>query len=271
MKNFSLKALGAGFLALGLVFAGFSSSAQAAAMSPTATATGVIGTTGTNAYPITFTFTTITNGADQAQIMLASGWSFVSPPGFGQCNWLTVTGITPSSCGGVNNGGIILSVPSGIAAGSAVTVVIPANTFNVGTGRNFGFITTTQTPSFANVDTGNATLSGGVSNSSVSFNANGGSGSMTNQSASTATALSANTFTRSGYTFSGWNTAANGSGTAYADGASFSFSANTTLYAQWTATLANTGFNVSPMIFGGILFVAAGFALLKIKRRGIHS
>jgi uncharacterized repeat protein (TIGR02543 family) len=48
-------------------------------------------------------------------------------------------------------------------------------------------------------------------------------------------ALTANAFTRTGYSFAGWNTAANGSGTAYADAASYSFSASVTLYAQWTA------------------------------------
>jgi uncharacterized repeat protein (TIGR02543 family) len=70
--------------------------------------------------------------------------------------------------------------------------------------------------------------------SSVTFNSNGGTGSMSNQTANTATALTSNSFTRPGYTFAGWNTAANGSGTAYADGASYSFSSSTTLYAQWT-------------------------------------
>lgn len=68
----------------------------------------------------------------------------------------------------------------------------------------------------------------------VTFNSNGGTGSMSNQTANTATALTSNSFTRPGYTFAGWNTAANGSGTAYADGASYSFSSSTTLYAQWT-------------------------------------
>jgi uncharacterized repeat protein (TIGR02543 family) len=72
----------------------------------------------------------------------------------------------------------------------------------------------------------------------VTFNANGGSGSMTAQSDNTATALSANSFTYSGYAFSGWNTAANGSGTAYAGGASYGFGANVTLYAQWAAASA---------------------------------
>jgi uncharacterized repeat protein (TIGR02543 family) len=41
---------------------------------------------------------------------------------------------------------------------------------------------------------------------------------------------------KAGYAFSGWNTAANGTGTAYAAGASFKAgSSNVTLYAKWTA------------------------------------
>jgi len=39
---------------------------------------------------------------------------------------------------------------------------------------------------------------------------------------------------RTGYTFNNWNTAANGSGNSYAAGATFTISAHTTLYAQWT-------------------------------------
>ena len=51
-------------------------------------------------------------------------------------------------------------------------------------------------------------------------------------------ALKANSYTRKGYTFIGWNTAADGSGTAYRDGASVKNLTNelggtVTLYAQW--------------------------------------
>ena len=67
----------------------------------------------------------------------------------------------------------------------------------------------------------------------VSFDANGGSGSMSGQTSSSSTSLSSNSLTRTGYTFTGWNTASNGSGTDYADGATFAFSADDTLYAQW--------------------------------------
>lgn len=72
-------------------------------------------------------------------------------------------------------------------------------------------------------------------NKTVTFNGNGSTGgTMSNQVACTSTPLTTNAFTRTGYTFSGWNTAANGSGTAYANGANYNFSADITLYAQWT-------------------------------------
>ena len=72
----------------------------------------------------------------------------------------------------------------------------------------------------------------------VTFDANGGSGSLASRSASKATALTLNAgaITRSGYTFNGWNTSANGNGTAYADGASYPFTASATLYARWACT-----------------------------------
>ncbi len=67
----------------------------------------------------------------------------------------------------------------------------------------------------------------------VTFSANGGSGTMSAKTESVPTALTRNAFTRSSYTFTGWNTAASGSGTAYADRATYPFNAYITLYAQW--------------------------------------
>ena len=72
-------------------------------------------------------------------------------------------------------------------------------------------------------------------NKILTFDANEGTGSMSAQSGSSSSSLTSNTFTRTGYTFSGWNSAADGTGTAYAEGATYDFSANLTLYAQWTA------------------------------------
>ena len=74
----------------------------------------------------------------------------------------------------------------------------------------------------------------------VRFNANNGEGNMANQDFiyDAEQALTENAFTRTGYTFMGWNTAADGSGTAYVDKASVK---NLTpelngifdVYAQW--------------------------------------
>ena len=66
----------------------------------------------------------------------------------------------------------------------------------------------------------------------VTFDANGGSGSMPDQVESSAAALRANAFTRTGYQFNGWAT----DGRNYADGASYPFTASATLYARWACT-----------------------------------
>ena len=70
----------------------------------------------------------------------------------------------------------------------------------------------------------------------ITFNANGGEGSMEPQrfEVGVDTALNTNAFTRENYKFIGWNTAADGSGATYADeGAILELTGDMTLYAQW--------------------------------------
>ena len=70
----------------------------------------------------------------------------------------------------------------------------------------------------------------------ITFNANGGVGEMAAQifEVGVDTALNANAFTRENYNFTGWNTAADGSGATYADaGAILELTGDMTLYAQW--------------------------------------
>ena len=74
------------------------------------------------------------------------------------------------------------------------------------------------------------------SNHTVTFNNNTGSGSMSDQVANTSTALTANSFTKPGYTFTGWNTQANGQGTAYTNQEVYSFDLDLDLFAQWQLT-----------------------------------
>ena len=84
-----------------------------------------------------------------------------------------------------------------------------------------------------------------ILNYTVAFDNNGGTGTMSNMSFSGAEskALTANSFTRAGYTFAGWNTVQNPTdgnpGVAYTDGQTVSLltstnNATVTLYAQWT-------------------------------------
>ena len=85
-------------------------------------------------------------------------------------------------------------------------------------------------------------------NVSISYNANGGSGAPAAQSgikyyakkesgsniANPSITVTGSKPSRSGYSFSSWNTSANGSGTVYKAGTAYTVSVNVTLYAQWT-------------------------------------
>ncbi len=71
----------------------------------------------------------------------------------------------------------------------------------------------------------------------ITFNANGGTGSMASIESicpNGSETLPANSFTRSGYNFDMWNTAADGTGVPYVDGFTVTgINSNITLYAQW--------------------------------------
>ncbi len=83
----------------------------------------------------------------------------------------------------------------------------------------------------------------------ISFNGNGAdSGSTASMSIELGSSdtLTANGFSRTGYTFSGWNTKADGSGISYTNGATFTVSAyetrsEITLYAQWSPNDSGSG------------------------------
>ena len=71
----------------------------------------------------------------------------------------------------------------------------------------------------------------------IAFDANGGEGSMdvVKVKEGETITLPTNAFTKGSSTFTGWNTQADGTGTAYADKANVSIVASLTLYAQWEA------------------------------------
>ena len=78
----------------------------------------------------------------------------------------------------------------------------------------------------------------------VTFNANGGSVSPASLSAARTTS----------YTFKNWNTAANGSGTSYASGATYSTDADVTLYAQWNSSTSTAAISLPTPTRNGYTF-----------------
>ena len=83
-----------------------------------------------------------------------------------------------------------------------------------------------------------------VSEYSLSYDANGGMGTMSAEAgvAGTTVTVAQNGFTRDNCTFTGWNTQADGKGAAYKPGDSFTLTdKDTVLYAQWSKNSGGTG------------------------------
>ncbi len=74
-----------------------------------------------------------------------------------------------------------------------------------------------------------------VDTCTITFDPNGGKGDMDDQTVDKGvrTRLNRNSFTRSGYSFDGWNTDPDGDGTGYEDKDYITVQKNITLYAQW--------------------------------------
>lgn len=86
----------------------------------------------------------------------------------------------------------------------------------------------------------------------ITFHGNGGTIDVDNGSKDLATQtmyqgvyaqLAENPFTCTGYTFAGWNTKADGTGTTYGDQVSVNFTTNVDLYAMWTANQYTITYN----------------------------
>ncbi len=148
---------------------------------------------------------------------------------------VTFTG--PASGAGIVNGGISLSGLGGVAflAATANGTVGVYNVIASAPGAAAVPLSLTNRNPYAVTYIGNGNTGGGVP---VDINYYPAAGAIT---------VLGNTggLTRINSTFAGWNTAANGSGTAYAGGASFAIAANVTLYAQWTPVTYGVTYNAN--------------------------
>ena len=156
-----------------------------------------------------------------------------------------------------STGGSVPTDGATYANGASVTVLDNTGTL-VKTGYTFnGWNTSANGSGTAQAAASTFTMGGAavtlyarwtINSYTVTFDANTGTGTMPAQSVNynVATALTANTLTKTGYTFTGWNHFPNGSGTAFANSAIYAFPANITLYAQWTLIPAPTVTAISP-------------------------
>ena len=165
----------------------------------------------------------------------------------------------------------ISNIPTGQATGMALTFKSNKTTFDVtstttgitisGSQKSWTIASTSSVTTFnltiKNTGSSNAriddivlsvTTAGGdtpqPTTYTVTYDANGGSGTMTDSDSpyaagATVTVLG-NEFTRTDYEFDHWNTAADDSGTSYDEDDTFTINANTTLYAQWTENTTPT-------------------------------
>lgn len=298
MKTFSLKTITTAFIAAAItVFASALSAQAVAALTVSTTTFGTNAQTPNGMYA-ELTGTTLQSTFDTIVIGPSGSWTNVGTcPVFGSatsgneadCGISSITINGTASTGWkaylLNNTGPEIRLAktnagTGFNSGDAIKVTFSAGAWTTpGSSSTDSFTFQTMYNGGGTLDTASVSLTVGTPSATVTFDANGGSGAMANQTASTTTALSTNAFTRSGYTFSGWNTVADGSGTSYADGASYPFTASATLYAVWTAdsssnssstdsgALATTGFDGAPYLFSGLGLAAIGGAFLLIARR----
>ena len=107
----------------------------------------------------------------------------------------------------------------GLATGATGVVSISGNTV---------ILTVTGTTTYGVTYNGNGSTSGTPPTDSSGY-----------LSGATVTVPASGTLAKTGYAFSGWNTATTGTGTAYDPAATFTITANTILYAQWIITYAS--------------------------------
>ncbi|QUL55641.1 InlB B-repeat-containing protein [Paenibacillus tritici] len=117
------------------------------------------------------------------------------------------------------------------AANGSGTSYAEGATFSIGAANVTLYAQWTANPTYTVMYSGNGSAGGTVPTDSNSYA----------QNAAVTVLGNTGSLVKTGSTFAGWNTAADGSGTSYAEGATFSIgAANVTLYAQWTADLTYT-------------------------------
>ena len=179
----------------------------------------------------------------------------IAPGTLVQSNAIVISGINGpaaiSISGGLYSidGGSFTSTPGTVNNGQSIAVQLTSSAFystlssatlTIG-GISGMFNVTTLNQSYAVIYNGNTSTGGAVPVDAATYT----------QGATITVPGNTGSLAKTGYTFAGWNTAANGTGSSYAAAATFAMgAANVTLYAQW----AINSYTVSATAgFGGII------------------
>lgn len=160
--------------------------------------------------------------------------------GIGNTYYIRVTGAFSTGEGGTFNPPDLYFV----ANGEGTSIGRPSrwsNTVRYYTGSSSAAVSVTagESTSSTSISSGSARATASVPAPrywTVSYNGNGATGGSTASQTKTrdaALTLRSNGFTRTGYVFVKWNTAADGTGTSYAAGGSYTANAAAVLYAIW--------------------------------------
>jgi len=244
----------------------------------------VLGNTG-NLTKTGYSFAGWSTAADGSGTTYSAGDAFTVPVGNTTlyAKWTLVTTYTVTYEGNGDDG--VGSAPTGASYTSGATVTVPGNGTLQRIGYSFNGWNTAANgtgiprPTGTTFSiTGNTTLYAQWTAIlyTVTYSGNNNTGGTAPSDASspytylnTVTVKNnTGTLTRTGYTFSGWNTAANGLGTTRAEGTTFNISTSTTLYAKWAAILYTVTFNTnggSPMTSQNVAYNTTATPTTPIK------
>ena len=106
----------------------------------------------------------------------------------------------------------------------------------------------------------------------ISFSANGGIGTMEEQlfNVNESKKLTANSFTKTGYSFAGWNTMPDGTGTKYDDEATVKNPGTLTLYAQWLLIPKTSYTYAGSLTFNGLASEIIDTGVYLFSAENIH-
>ena len=185
------------------------------------------------------TSTTLTMGTADATVTVTFG----AAGGLNVTHTLTNVTATSGATGedAISEGAeytAVFAANSGYVLPNAIAVTIGGETATAGTAYTWNKATGTVTVGSA-YTTGDIVITvTGEEAYTLTYNANGGTGSMDPIVSKGSITLTANAYTKSGYTFIGWATSqdnADAGTVAYADRAAYTLNADATLYAVWAA------------------------------------